>query len=107
MPAEPRFPVPDPRDVDPRAFAEFRRTLKVGGLLIFTIFGPDTLKELSAAFARADGHTHVNRFVDMQTRREAQLPVSFEVVYGHAWKGEPTRTAEGLPIVKLQRRPPQ
>jgi len=49
----------------PRAFGEFRRTLKVGGLLSFTTFGPDTLKELRAAFARADGHTHVNRFVDM------------------------------------------
>ena len=28
---------------------------------------------------------------------------TFEVVYGHAWKGEPKRTAEGLPIVKIER----
>ena len=49
----------------PRAFAEFRRVLKVGGLASFTTFGPDTLKELRAAFAGADRHTHVSRFVDM------------------------------------------
>ena len=35
----------------PRALAEFRRVLTVGGLLSFTTFGPDTLKELRAAFA--------------------------------------------------------
>jgi malonyl-CoA O-methyltransferase len=152
-----------------RVFAECRRTLKVGGLLTFSTFGPDTLRQLSAAFARADGHTHVNRFVDMhdlgdllietgfadpvmemelmtltyadsralfdelkalgatnatrgrrhgltgkerwqrmlasleRTRHEGRLPMTFEVVYGHAWKGEPKRTAEGHPIVKLQR----
>jgi malonyl-CoA O-methyltransferase len=155
----------------PRAFAEMRRVLRVGGLLTFTTFGPDTLQELRAAFARADGHTHVNRFVDMHdigdilvsagfadpvmdmekimltypsakalmldlkaigatnaTRgrprgltgrqriervyaelakrmRDGALPATFEVVYGHAWKGEPARTAEGLPIVKVQRGP--
>jgi malonyl-CoA O-methyltransferase len=49
----------------PRAFAEMRRCLKVGALLTFTTFGPDTLKELRAAFARADAHTHVSRFIDM------------------------------------------
>ena len=32
---------------------------------MFTTFGPDTLKELRAAFAGVDAHTHVNRFVDM------------------------------------------
>ena len=156
----------------PRAFQEFRRTLKVGGLLTFTTFGPDTLKELRGAFARADGHTHVNRFVDMhdlgdmlvqsgfadpvmemeqmtltyadphallaelkaigatnatrgrprglmgkarwqrmlaaleRMRREGRIPATFEVVYGHAWKGEPKRTPEGLPIVKMERKPP-
>jgi malonyl-CoA O-methyltransferase len=157
----------------PRAFAEFRRTLRVGGLLTFTTLGPDTLKELRGAFARTDGHTHVNRFVDMhdlgdmlvqsgfadpvmemeqmtltyadprsllaelkalgatnatrgrprglmgkarwqrmlaaleKMRRDDRIPATFEVVYGHAWKGEPKRTAEGHPIVTLQRKPPQ
>jgi malonyl-CoA O-methyltransferase len=154
----------------PRAFAEMRRVLRVGGLATFATFGPDTLKELRVAFARADGHTHVNRFVDMHdigdmlvhagfadpvmdmetitltyasprelmldlkalgatnaTRgrprgltgrhriarvcaqldklvRDGRLPATFEVVYGHAWKGEPKATPEGLPIVRMQRR---
>ena len=154
----------------PRALAEMRRVLKVGGLFTFTTFGPDTLKEIRAAFARADGYTHTNRFTDMhdigdmlveagfgdpvmdmelltltyaapgdllrelktlgatnatrgrprgltgrsrwrrmetaleQLRREGRIPATFEVIYGHAWKGEPTRSADGLPIVKLSRR---
>ena len=51
---------------DPQqAFAEFRRVLRVGGLLSFTTFGPDTLKELRAAFLAADRATHVGRFIDM------------------------------------------
>jgi malonyl-CoA O-methyltransferase len=48
-----------------KAFVEFRRALRVGGLLSFTTFGPDTLKELRAAFLAADGATHVGRFIDM------------------------------------------
>lgn len=153
----------------PRAFAETRRVLKVGGLFTFTTFGPDTLKEIRAAFARADGHTHTNRFIDMHDmgdmlvatgfadpvmdmeqltltyadagalmselkaigatnatrgrphglmgrrrwqrvltafeamRREGRIPATFEVVYGHAWKGEPRLSAEGHPIVKFSR----
>ena len=31
----------------------------------FTTFGPDTLREIRSAFARADGYTHTNRFIDM------------------------------------------
>ena len=47
----------------PRAFAELRRVLAPGGLLMFSTFGPDTLKELRAAFA--DGYAHTQRFIDM------------------------------------------
>ena len=153
----------------PRVFAEMRRVLQVGGLFTFTTFGPDTLREIRSAFARADGHTHTNRFVDMHDigdmlvhagfadpvmdmeqitltyadpealvrelkrlgatnatrgrphglmgrgrwqrmlaaldarRRDGRVPATFEVVYGHAWKGTPSRTADGHPIVKVQR----
>lgn len=48
-----------------RTFAEAYRVLAPGGLLMFSTFGPDTLKELRQAFAGVDGRTHVNRFVDM------------------------------------------
>jgi malonyl-CoA O-methyltransferase len=153
----------------PRAFAEVRRVMKVGGLFTFTTFGPDTLKELRAAFARVDTYTHVSRFVDMhdigdalvaaefsdpvmdmemvtltypspaallrelkgigatnatrgrprgltgarrwqrvlasleRLRRDDRIPATFEVVYGHAWKGEPRRTPEGHAIVQMRR----
>lgn len=48
-----------------KAFAEFHRVLAPGGLLMFSTFGPDTLKELRAAFSHADRYTHVSRFVDL------------------------------------------
>ena len=45
--------------------AELRRVLAPGGLLMFTTFGPDTLMELRASWEKVDGHTHVNRFIDL------------------------------------------
>ena len=42
-----------------------RRVLKVGGLLMFSCYGPDTLKELRNAFAARDAAPHVHGFVDM------------------------------------------
>lgn len=53
------------------AFKEFHRVLKPEGLLMFSTFGPDTLMELRAAFAGIDGHTHVNRFIDMHDLGDA------------------------------------
>ncbi len=44
-------------------FSEAHRVLEVGGLLMFSTLGPDTLKELRAAFA--DGYAHTQRFIDM------------------------------------------
>jgi malonyl-CoA O-methyltransferase len=49
----------------PPALAEFHRVLNVGGLLMFTTFGPDTLRELRSAFDAADPSSHVHRFLDM------------------------------------------
>ena len=34
-------------------------------------------------------------------RRDGKLPVSYEVVYGHAWKAAPKRTADGRSVVKI------
>lgn len=50
---------------DPAAvLREWHRILEVDGLLMFSTLGPDTLKELRAAFA-SDGFPHVHPFVDM------------------------------------------
>lgn len=139
-----------------KAFSECLRVLRPGGLFLFSTLGPDTLKELRAAFSGVDEHSHVNRFIDMHDlgdalgrvgfsapvmemenlvmtytsvrevladlkgigahslrggdrrsglmgkqawrsmeasyerfRGDGLLPATYEVIYGHAWKGEP------------------
>jgi malonyl-CoA O-methyltransferase len=47
------------------ALGEVRRVLKPDGFFAFTTFGPDTLRELRAAWATVDGYSHVNTFIDM------------------------------------------
>ena len=59
------------------AFDEFLRVLRVGGLLLFTTFGPDTLKELRAAFAGIDRATHLSRFIDMHDLGDMLVEAGF------------------------------
>lgn len=60
-------------------FAEVRRTLSPGGLWLFATFGPDTLRELRAAFAAVDaaGTPHVNAFMDMHDIGDALVRAGF------------------------------
>ncbi len=57
----------------PALFGECMRVLKPGGFLAFSSFGPDTLKELRAAWAEADQQPHVGRFLDMHDVGDAML----------------------------------
>jgi malonyl-CoA O-methyltransferase len=59
------------------AFGEFRRVLRTGGLVMFTTFGPDTLKELRESFAALDGRPHVHRFIDMHDIGDALVRAGF------------------------------
>lgn len=47
------------------AIREAQRVLEVDGLFMFSMLGPDTLKELRAAFADAGPGWHVKRFIDL------------------------------------------
>lgn len=150
-----------------RVFAEWRRVLRQDGLLMFSCFGPDTFKELRAAFALADSAPHALPFVDMhdfgdmlvnagfstpvmdmetltvtygsveklmadvrawggnpldnrrrglfgkgawqqivdileQSRRaDGKIPLTFEVIYGHAFRPASRTTASGEAIIRF------
>jgi malonyl-CoA O-methyltransferase len=75
-------------DID-HTFRELLRVLSPGGLLMFTTFGPDTLKELRAAWAAADGFSHVSPFPDMHDLGDALVRARF---------AEPVMDAERLTV---------
>jgi malonyl-CoA O-methyltransferase len=53
------------------------RVLKPGGLLMFSTFGPDTLKELRACWSQIDDAVHVNEFTDMHDVGDGLLQAGF------------------------------
>jgi malonyl-CoA O-methyltransferase len=59
------------------AVYELRRVLKPGGWLLFSSFGPDTLKELRAAWRAADDGAHVHMFLDMHDVGDLVLAQGF------------------------------
>jgi len=150
-----------------QVFVEWRRVLRTDGLLMFSCFGPDTFKEIRAAFAAVDRTPHTLPFVDMHdfgdmlvdagfttpvmdmetltvtytsvdklladvrawggnpldTRRrgllgrdawrrvrqaleenrraDGTIPLTFEVIYGHAFRPAPRKTASGESIIRF------
>lgn len=61
----------------PKVLDEFRRVLRPGGLLLFSTFGPDTLKELRTAWSAADPAPHVAHFADLVAVGDALLGAGF------------------------------
>jgi malonyl-CoA O-methyltransferase len=59
------------------SFGEFLRVLRPGGLLMFSTFGPDTLKELRAAWNAVDDSSHVSHFPDMHDVGDALVRSRF------------------------------
>jgi malonyl-CoA O-methyltransferase len=60
-------------------FSGIQRCLKKEGLLLFSSFGTDTLKELSAAWSQADQKVHVNQFEDMHNIGDALINMGFHL----------------------------
>ena len=56
-----------------QTFAEMKRVLKPGGVILYTTLGPDTLKELRNSWASVDEGVHVNTFLDMHDVGDAML----------------------------------
>lgn len=59
-------------------FSEIHRVLKNDGLILFSTFGPDTLKELKKSWSVVDNDTHVNTFTDMHDIGDQLLNTGFQ-----------------------------
>ncbi|KTD15155.1 biotin synthase BioC [Legionella gratiana] len=60
-----------------QVFRELNRVIKTNGCLMFTTLGPDTFKELKAAWFGVNRYEHVNEFVDMHDVGDCLLSEHF------------------------------
>ena len=104
----------------PALFAEAARTLEEGGLLLFATLGPDSFKELRAAWGAVDSALHVHAAFDLHDVGDlalagggnaARFAITLELVLGQAWGrgSRPTRRSQGsgeiaVPLATLRRR---
>lgn len=57
---------------------ECYRILSPGSLILFSSFGPDTLKELRTVWQEIDNYNHVNAFIDMHDIGDALIRTGFQ-----------------------------
>ncbi len=60
-----------------RMLEEAFRTLRPGGLLLFSTLGPGTLEELRASWSEVDAGVHVNAFLDIHSLGTALINMGF------------------------------
>lgn len=80
----------------PKVFVELQRVMAPGASVLFTTFGPESLKELRAAWAQVDAAVHIHEFTDMHDVGDAMLQSSLAepvmdmemitVTYDDAWQ---------------------
>lgn len=68
-----------------KVLRECRRVLKPGGTLHISTLGPETLRELRAAWSEADAYVHVNRFTPI---KEVQHALACSGLHGCAVERE-------------------
>jgi malonyl-CoA O-methyltransferase len=56
---------------------------------------------LAGALARRL-HSALLAALEARRREDGTIPLTFEIIYGHAWKAVPRKTAEGHGIVRIE-----
>ncbi len=59
-------------------FTGINQVLTGGGLLTFTTFGPDTLRELRQSWSEVDGYEHTSTFIDMHDVGDSLMQAGFQ-----------------------------
>ncbi len=80
-------------------FAGFQRSLKPGGRLFFSTFGPATLQELKRAWAGVDRYTHVNEFYSPNRIAQLLQDAGFKVL----WAESNRRQSDYASVTELMR----